>query len=170
MAGIKEFLQRIPSRIRLQVQSPYRRYKRFARYIKVRIQMLIGLGLVVLILGNIIYVAFKGTTPPNFISSFLSTQLGKNLFNIIKLPILEIVAGALYISTAVDLAYMLFTPALDEAVDPLISGLAATILLTVSKVKELKDIKNDISVWIAVLGIVLAVLFLIRRFAKDEED
>jgi hypothetical protein len=48
-------------------------------------------------------------------------------------PILEIVGIALLVSTALDLAYMLFTPGPDEAVEPVITGLAATLLIFISQ-------------------------------------
>src|SRR2546425_1014170 len=137
MTRTKEFLKHRLSRIHLQVQSPNRRYKPFSRYIKVRMQMLIGLVLFALILVKIIHYSIPSIPFPITFST--------SIVHIINLQVLEIVAGALYLSTAIDLAYMLFTPALDEAVEPLISGLAATILLTLSKTQELKDINNEIS-------------------------
>ena len=48
-------------------------------------------------------------------------------------PILEIVGIVLLVSTALDLAYMLFTPGPDEAVEPVITGLAATVLIFISQ-------------------------------------
>jgi len=46
---------------------------------------------------------------------------------------LDMVAYALFFSSGIELAYMLFTPDPDEVLDPLMMGLAATVLLGVSK-------------------------------------
>ncbi len=47
-------------------------------------------------------------------------------------PVLGLVSGALLAAAAVELAYMLFTPGPDEAIDPLILGLAGTTILALS--------------------------------------
>ena len=165
-----------------RVLDPYKYHQEFAKYIKVRIQMLIGSVLLVLIFGYIIHNAFIGSTLLDKIPSSLRITsdyygfygniihpLINSINIIVSKNIVEIVADALYLSMAIDLAYMLFTPALDEAVEPLISGLAATILLALSSIHKLSDVSLEAAGGIALLGLVLAILFIIRRFAADEE-
>ena len=53
-----------------------------------------------------------------------------------KQSALGIVALALAYSTAIELAYTLFTDQLDEAVQPLIVGVAAAIVLVVSSITD----------------------------------
>jgi hypothetical protein len=146
------------------VRKPYAKYKYLSEFIKVRLQMIIGLVLVFFILCDIIHTIVPGMTLP------FGITFPDSIINIIKMPVLGIVAGALYLSTAIDLAYMLFTSALDEAIDPVISGLAATILLTISKIEELKDLTVSVSVGIALLGIVLAMLFIVKKFTEDKNS
>jgi hypothetical protein len=50
--------------------------------------------------------------------------------------VLRTVGEALAFSAAIDLAYMLFTPGPDEAVEPVIVGIAATVMILVSSFKE----------------------------------
>ena len=82
------------------------------------------------------------------------------------------------------MAFMLFTPGPDEAVEPIIVGLAATILILASQFKEwiapndpARALKTA-EVWllwpivcIALLVCAMALLFVIRdKFLKDEEE
>jgi hypothetical protein len=78
-----------------------------------------------------------------------------------------IITAGLAAAAAVELAYTLFTPGPDEALDPLMLGLSAGILLLVTR--------PDVPVAWQFLGTVLGVLalgllFLIRRqFLKSDE-
>jgi hypothetical protein len=77
---------------------------------------------------------------------------------------LDIVGQGLAASAAVQLAYMLLTPSLDEAVEPVILGIAATILLLVSKMDVLK-IREALCVLLLVLTI--AILFVLKKYFLD---
>lgn len=50
--------------------------------------------------------------------------------------LLKIVGSSLLVSSAIELAYMLFTPGPDEAVDPLILSITASALIALSEDKE----------------------------------
>ncbi len=121
--------------------------------------MLVGLVLVVFILLSIAH--SLGITIPILTTPLVNTILG--------MKVLEIVSYALLISTAIELAYTLFTPDLDEAVEPVITGLAATILLGISKIQNLTDFNINNAGGIALLGLVLALLFVIRGKLLQEE-
>jgi hypothetical protein len=83
----------------------------------------------------------------------------------IELKTLEIVAKALAYSAGIDLAYMLLTPGPDEAIEPLILGLASAILFSISSIGEI-NIKLALEIGIYVL--ILAGLFVLKaRFIKD---
>jgi hypothetical protein len=88
---------------------------------------------------------------------------------------LKYIGEALALSAAVDLAYMLFTPGPDEALDPVIVALAATILILISTLKERfagNGVFNQNLLWptIALMSLVLAValLFYVRKRYRQE--
>jgi dipeptide/tripeptide permease len=80
---------------------------------------------------------------------------------------LSLVAHGLQYAAALDLAYMLFTPALDEAVQPLILGLAAAAILEISK-------PDPTLIGVLAIGtycILIGLLFYVRReFKLTEAD
>ena len=77
---------------------------------------------------------------------------------------LAIIGGALAVAAAIELAYTLFTPGPDEALDPLMLGLSAALLLLMSK-----DTPQFVPQFVAALiGVVaLGVLFQIRRLLNE---
>src|SRR5215213_6239241 len=89
---------------------------RYANRVRVVFQMALGLFIVGLIVWDAYGILFKGSA---------------------ALKILEHIGEALAFSAAIDLAYMLFTPGPDEAIEPVIIGIAATVLILVSSFKEL---------------------------------
>jgi hypothetical protein len=85
----------------------------------------------------------------------------------------------LLFSAAIDLAYMLFTPGPDEALQPVIIGIAAAVLILVLKFKETIEVNNDkiltpnviwpvLSIFILVCA--MTFLFYIRQRYEDEEE
>jgi type IV secretory pathway VirB2 component (pilin) len=74
---------------------------------------------------------------------------------------LAIIGTALAFSAAVELAYTFFTDGPDEALDPLILGLASFALIEISR-KKVHLAQTAIPVLLIVLAI--AVLFATRRF------
>jgi hypothetical protein len=63
------------------------------------------------------------------------------------------------VSAGIELAYMLFTPGPDEAVEPLILGLASAALLTASK--DSLGVPDAAVIGIACLA--MALLFYVRK-------
>jgi len=80
--------------------------------------------------------------------------------------ILNLAGSALAVATVVELAYTLFTPGPDEALDPLALGLSATVLLLVAGMTDL-NLKTAGAV--LVLIIALAALFAIRKRYVSQE-
>ncbi len=83
---------------------------------------------------------------------------------------ITVIASALAIAAGIELAYTLFTPGPDEALDPLMLGLSSGILLLVT-------MPTDSSLSVAtqfsgvLLGVVaLGVLFLIRRHLIGSDE
>ena len=80
----------------------------------------------------------------------------------------QIIAYALAAAAAVELAYTLFTPGPDEALDPLMLGLSSGLLLLITT-PGLSAITQYSGVLVGVVA--LGGLFIIRRylFSEDEE-
>ena len=78
---------------------------------------------------------------------------------------LEIIGNALIYSTAIELAYTLFTDGPDEAVAPLITGVAAAILIGASDPKQFTPAGAGT---VAILLVVLAGLFLIQKLFVEK--
>lgn len=91
---------------------------------------------------------------------------------LLEIKTLVYVAAALAISCGIQLAYMLITDGPDEAVDPLMLGIASTILLILSD-STAKDWTSDRSFAVVMLVICLPVLFAcsrwMQRVSKNEE-
>ncbi len=147
--GIKASLKRLAE------TKLYSKYKPRARKVKIASQMLIGLILGVLLLAKAII------SIPNLLGyPFLAPFAGLN-------P-LDMVAYALFFSSGIELAYMLFTPGPDETLDPLIIGLAAAILLGVSRM-DFSKVQEGVTLLLAVSA--LAGLLVIKKYLyKAEED
>jgi hypothetical protein len=126
----------------------------YAEAVKIVLQMFIGTGLAVLISLKLLNHLGIGFAVP-----FLTEQVYNR-------PTLDIVGLSLGYSSALELAYALFTEGPDEAVEPLIMGLAAALLVVVSEIPPIDLIR---SIGVALLVTALAGLFLIRRFFIQPE-
>lgn len=120
----------------------------YAEGTKVVLQMFIGSGLALLVSLKLLNDLGVGFSIP-----FLTEQVYHR-------PTLDIVGLALGYSSALELAYALFTEGPDEAVEPLIMGLAAALLVVVSEIPPLDMVR---AIGVALLVAALAGLFLIRR-------
>lgn len=93
------------------------------------------------------------------------------IYYFLQIKTLVYVAAALAISCGIQLAYMLITDGPDEAVDPLMLGIASTILLILSD-SNAKDWTPERSLAVVMLVICLPVLFAcsrwMRRVSKNE--
>jgi hypothetical protein len=141
------FLERFP---KLEL---YDKYKPYAKNIKIILQMFVGGILAVLIIFKVLYDIAVAEGVPIHIP-------------LLEAHPLEIVGVALAFSSAFELAYALFTPGPDEAVDPLIMGLAAVILLVISNITSI-TLANASGV--ALLVLALIVLFILRYFFIEEK-
>ena len=84
-----------------------------------------------------------------------------NTYWVFRLPTLDMVGQALAYSAGIELAYTLFTPGPDEALDPVMMGLAAAILLGVSQIEKL-TVPGGVSAMLYCIA--LAGLFAIRKW------
>jgi hypothetical protein len=133
----------------------YNGIEKRAEGVKIAIQMAIGIGL----FASLIFKLFIFLFPIH--AKHLPIHLS-GLLRVAKVisdnDVLALVGYGLAISAGIELIYMLFTPGLDEAVDPLIIGTASGILILLSR----SDVSEN-SMSILVLAIVLAILFTIKR-------
>ncbi len=131
-----------------------------AQATKVIIQMAIG----------IIIVIYVGSSAMDFLllrslnrqADYFQSELGQ---------LLGIIGYGLVISAAIDLAYMLFTKELDEAVDPLIVALSAGAILLLSEGER----PDSQAVWAAPAAIILmvasiATLFWVKKNFLGEDE
>jgi hypothetical protein len=140
----------------------YSWFKPNIRDLKVLLQMIGGFGLICILVSKL---SCRSVGVGCFQNDYLSS--------LYTLDTLRIVSLALAYSSGIELAYMLFTPGPDEAVTPLIMGLAAGILYAVSSIDHADqsgDLKIALSV--GVLTLALALLFFIknRSFDNDKKD
>jgi hypothetical protein len=81
--------------------------------------------------------------------------------------VLAIIATTLAVAAALELAYTLFTPGPDEAIDPLMLGLSSVLLYLIS---TLKSLTWTAGVSILLFAITLGLLFAIRKKFIDDSD
>lgn len=125
----------------------------WAYFVKVILQMLIGIGAIV---GLCLVLAQAMDNYHGMDTWKSATELSIN-----------VITASLAAAGAVELAYTLYTPGPDEALDPLMLGLSAGILLVITR--------SDIAVGWQFFGIILGVislwaLFLIRRHFIDSDE
>jgi hypothetical protein len=136
-----------------QLQTLYTRFGPRAEKIKIILQMSVGFILTGFI---IVYIAI-------YALEFIITHKSQNPLT--DVSILTIVGVALAISTAFELAYTLFPDGPDEAVNPVITGIAAGILLLISPRLDFTGAGA-----IAVLIFVMVVLFILKEFFIEDKD
>jgi hypothetical protein len=133
----------------------YRKSKPWAHGVKVLLQISVGIGAVVVIIWNVVH-----SFPIHANSSLLASDIA---------VIVQLIAYALAIAAAIELAYTLFTPGPDEALDPLMLGLSSGILLLITNTDNNQSSITQFSgVLIGVIA--LAALFLIRHYLLDDHD
>ena len=129
----------------------YTKWKPKALSIKIGLQMLIGLAIVVLLAMKLLLHLI------NFPTFFLFEIL------ITHHP-LQIVGYALALSAGIELAYMLYTPGPDEAIEPLILGMSSAVLLVIS---EKKIVGYDVALTVLVLTAGIGFLFWVKKTYVD---
>jgi hypothetical protein len=127
----------------------YKKYGPVAETVKIILQFLIGIGLALLLLAKPFHtmIPWHGAAP--------------RIQQLVALPTLELVAIALAYSSGFELAYTLFTAGPDEAVEPVIMGLAAAMLLGFSKLERI-DVLDGCGAVVFVIA--LAGLFFVRQY------
>ena len=81
--------------------------------------------------------------------------------------VLVIIATTLAVAAALELAYTLFTPGPDEAIDPLMLGLSSVLLYLIS---TLTNLTWTAGVSILLFASALGLLFAIRKKFIDDSD
>jgi hypothetical protein len=138
--------------------SFYKSCRPIAERIKIALQFSVGFGLTCLLVAKVIYSLVPSLKAP----------LWLRVDELRSIPTLELVAIALEYSAGIELAYTLFTEGPDEAVEPVIMGLAAAMLLGFSKLGSI-----DVLAGCGAIAFVLALagLFLIRHyFVQPDND
>jgi hypothetical protein len=126
-----------------------------AHIVKAIGQMLIGAGIATL-LAIKAFGEVTGTFPPFWIFAHLD-----------HIPTLKLVASGLAYAAGLELAFMLFTDGPDEAIHPLILGLASAAIL------EISHDKLNVGSVVAVVAFALTIGFLLwlgERFIKPEDE
>lgn len=138
----------------VQTQNPKETYIEKADKVRKFLQLLIAIGIGVLLFLKILY--HLEVFPCGFV-----------LNPLLKQKTLQIVGECLAFSAGIDLAYMLLTPGPDEAIEPLILGLASAILFSISSIEN-PDITLALEIGLYVL--VLAVLFMMKALFIEDEN
>lgn len=125
------------------------------------LQATIAGGIIILLVVKLGYHVFKSFNCPIF-------DAVPYLKEIVRLSTLDLVARALAYSAGVDLAYMLFTPGPDEAIEPLILGLASAILFSISNISSIDNLELAKEIGLYVL--ILFFLFFMKSLFIPEGD
>jgi hypothetical protein len=132
----------------------YGKLKPWAHLSKVFLQMIVGVGAV----------AYIGWYAYRYLNSNI-TGPGPDLKTVSGA--VNVIAFALALAAGIELAYTLFTPGPDEALNPLMLGISTGILLLVTT-PGLQPLLQFFGVLLGVLA--LGTLFLIRRHLLDQND
>jgi hypothetical protein len=128
--------------------GPYIEWEAYAYWAKTKLQMLISL----IAVG----VLFFRLAEHLLSSSESGTE-----------EIFAIISYALAVAAVLELAYTFFTPGPDEALDPLVLGLSALLLLQFERIKTL-DYKQGIAILLYVLA--LGTLFGVRTWWSNDDE
>lgn len=79
----------------------------------------------------------------------------------------HVIADALAATTVVQLAYTLFTPGPDEALDPVLLAIATALLFQFGKVDSFRW-QDGLAVLLC--GVALSALFVVRVFVAPDKD
>lgn len=125
------------------------------RAFKCLLQYSVGIGILILIINKMfLHIGWSPFGQPwEFLQPFF-WELG-------SMGILKIAGTGLFATTAIDLAYMLFTPGPDEAVEPIITAIAAFVLIVLSN--DISDLKDLNLLGLAGLILAIPILFWVKR-------
>lgn len=130
--------------------SPYKSVAPIARYFKSIVQMLIGLTAAAFAIREA-WIGLAEDLP--------ITRVQDHVF--------EAIALGLAVAAAVELAYTLFTPGPDEALDPLMLALSAALILQLGKVE---DFHWQEAISALTFAAALAGLFVIRKYLATQHE
>ncbi len=135
----------------------YHKAKPWAYGIKVFLQMIVGVGAVIDIAWHV--------------EQSVSTHKGAAPFFPSITTSVTVVASALAVAAAIELAYTLFTPGPDETLEPLMLGLSSGILFLITENDD-KNLSPPAQFSAVLLGVLaMGVLFFIRRrFLRDDDE
>lgn len=128
----------------------YAQLKGPAEGVKVLLQMIVGVTGSAFVIVTVLEDMHGGMSP---------TYMGRH--------VLMIISASLAVAASLELAYTLFTPGPDEAVDPLLLGISAVFLYLVSKLDNFTWSEGLSAVLFAVT---LTILFGVRQYFIDGED
>ncbi len=129
-----------------------------ARIVKSVLQMSIGAWAVFWLLGYF-WNSRRHLTCPSGSTFCYPIPLASHVF--------ALIADALAAAAVVELAYTLFTPGPDEALDPLMLGLSAALLFLLSK---LQNFHTGEAVAALLYATTLGILFLVRLFLATDAE
>ena len=133
-----------------RVKDALNAISKWAELVKRILQYLIGFSIVTILIIQILFLIERWT--------FTSKLLEEDAANLLK-----IVAVGLIVSTAVELAYMLFTDGPDEAIDPVITALAAILLLRMPSPTLEEEIAYTRIIEMLVYGFIIVFMFWVRE-------
>jgi hypothetical protein len=126
----------------------YEHFTEPARWVKVLLQMLVGIAAIVIIAVSLVS----------------DVRSGSNA-ELVARRTLAIIAASLAVAASLELAYTLFTDGPDEVIDPLMMGVSASLLYLVS---TLTSLTWTAGIAIAMFAGTLALLFAVRRRFIDK--
>lgn len=132
-------------------------YVVYIRIFKNILQYLIGLGIFSLVVFELGVEAFASDCQG---VGFLKAYINQ--------PILKMVSIALAAATAVELAYMLFTPGPDEAVQPVMMGIASFVLYALSLYNE--NTSGTDLIGIALLVLCIPILLYTKEWMEKRAN
>lgn len=131
----------------------YEKFEEPARTAKIASQMVIGLVISIFLVLKLGFHVFQVSCPWSIVQFLIDND------------VLKIVGIGLGFSAAVELAGMLFTDGPDEAVEPVIHGLASAILITVS---HHGDVRWEAALFVLASGAIIGLLFYVRsQYLKE---
>jgi hypothetical protein len=154
-----------------KAEELYEKWQHRAVGVKIRAQMVIGAFIILSLVSLLVLQAIRQTgdvtgvdcpKQPEWWPVGFVCKIHDFFVQIFFVPPLELVGYALVLSAGVELAYMLYTDGPDEALDPLILGLAAAALLAVSQIKTNKA-SWQLALFILVLSAAVGFLLYIRH-------
>jgi hypothetical protein len=137
-------------RFRLRGPWLYEHLKEPAEGVKVLLQMIVGTAGSVIVIAAALEDIHRGRT-----AGYMEKH------------VLVIIAVSLAVAASLELAYTLFTPGPDEAIDPLLLGISGVFLYLVS---SLDNPSWTTGIWVVLFAATLAVLFWIRQHFIDDSD